>query len=194
MGKWFPSCSIFWTKWVEKNPAIRTALLRFVCFYRCLRVQLHWMIPCRPKMDETTSENKTEKQKKHFVTFSVDLSFFYSWETTNNPTTVLSLERGMSLEPDDSLLRDAVVSQQNTSTGERNCSGNQRTEVTRSRSFVWWFLGWERYPFSYVRRMGSQDLYVSGDRITPMCFRHKVRPLEGGITRSLGDQNDHHGY
>ena len=35
---------------------------------------------------------------------------------------------------------------------------------------------------------------VSGDRISPIKISHGVRPFGRGTTRSLGDENDHHGY
>ena len=54
--------------------------------------------------------------------------------------------------------------------------------------FFWWLrFGYlEDHPRTWIR----------GDRITPIYWRHEVRPFGRGTTttRSLEDKNDHHGY
>lgn len=79
MGKWFPSCSIFWTKWVEKNPPSRRALLSFFVFTDVLGRNFNEWFHVVQRWRKQAYREQNRKQKKHLVTFSVDL--FFTLET-----------------------------------------------------------------------------------------------------------------
>ena len=67
-------------------------------------------------------ENKTENRKNTWSHFR--LIYFLLLRHNKQPNNSVIIQKGMSMEPDDSLLRDPVKQK------------NPSTEVIRSRSFV----------------------------------------------------------